>query len=171
MYKILFSWEASFVFLKLAKRFTKNVFLITYLGCTSCDEILVTFKGEPRKGHQNKKKGYYTIMHGYDNGRDVWSSIKNDNGQYFIWYSNLFKKWAIGSENEKNADIYNNSSLVHNEVLAGIVSEENFLECPFDLRSEKWSYYSDLGMARAEENEINIACSKPSKNLLICFKH
>ena len=51
-----------------------------------------------------------------------------------------------------NADIFQNSSFISNQVLAGIVSKENFLECPFDLKSEKWSYYSDLGMKKAEEN-------------------
>ena len=130
------------------------------LGCTSCKEIQVTFKGEPRKGHQNKKNGYYNIMDVDANGRDVWKSSKNMHGPYYIWYSNLFKTWAIGSENEKNADIYQNSSFVNNEGLAGIVSDENYLECPFDLKSEKWSYYSDLGMTSAKENEINVVCTK-----------
>ena len=94
------------------------------------------------------------------NGKDVWSSTKNAHGQYYSWYSNLFKTWAIGSENEKNADIYQNSSFVNNEGLAGIVSDENYLECPFDLKSEKWIYYGDLGMTRAEEIEINVTCTK-----------
>ena len=110
-------------------------------------------------GHQNKKVGYYTI-NGTVNGRDIWNSTKNAYGQYHIWYSKSFRKWAIGSENEKNADIFQNSSFVSNQVLAGIVSEENFSECPYDLKSEKWNYYSDLGMKSAEENEINIVCSK-----------
>ena len=99
------------------------------------------------------------------NGRDIWSSTKNEHGQYYIWYSNLFKTWAIGSENEKNADIYQNSSFVNNEGLAGIVSDENYLECPFDLKSEKWMYFSDLGMTRAEEKEINVVCSKLGKKV------
>ena len=94
------------------------------------------------------------------NGRDVWKSSKNVHGPYYIWYSNFFKTWAIGSENEKNADIYQDSFFVNNQVLAGIVSEENFLECPYHLKSEKWSYYSDLGMKSAKENEINVVCSK-----------
>ena len=94
------------------------------------------------------------------NGRDMWKSTKNANGLYYIWYSKLFRKWAIGSEHEKDADINQGSSIVNNQVLAGIVSKENFLECPFDLKSEQWSYYSDLGMTIAEENEINVFCSK-----------
>ena len=46
------------------------------LGCTSCKEIQVIFKGEPSKGYQNKKVGYYTI-NGIVNGRDIWKSTKN----------------------------------------------------------------------------------------------
>ena len=93
------------------------------------------------------------------NGRDIWNSTSNIHGQFYIWYSKSFRKWAIGIGNEKNADIYQDSSFVNNKKLAGIVSKENFLECPFDLKSEQWSYYSDLGMTIAEENEINVFCS------------
>ena len=93
------------------------------------------------------------------NGRDIWNSTSNMYGQFYIWYSKSFRKWAIGIGNEKNADIYQDSSFVNNKKLAGIVSKENFLECPFDLKSEQWSYYSDLGMTIAEENEINVFCS------------
>ena len=135
-----------------------NIFSL-YLGCTACKQIQITFKGEPNKGHQNKKVGNYTI-NGMANGRDIWNSTSNMYGQFYIWYSKSFRKWAIGSENEKNADIDQDSFFVNNQVLAGIVSEENFLECPYDLKSEKWSYYSDLGMTSAKENEINIVCSK-----------
>ena len=149
--------------------FPKDKYICNYiLGCTSCRQIQVTFKGEPRNGHQYKKNGTYKIMDGHASGRDIWST-KNVYGEYYIWYSNLFKKWAIGSENEMIADIDQNS-FVNNERLAGIVSEENFLECPFDIKSEKWSYYSDLGMTRAEENEINVVCSEFGKKVFICLK-
>ena len=136
------------------------------LGCTSCKQIQVTFKGDLRYGHQNKKNGYYNIMDDNANGRDVWSSNQNVHGQYYIWYSNLFKRWAIGDENEKNADVDQNYDV---KGLAGIVSEENFLECPFDLKSEKWMYFSDLGMTRAEEKEINVVCSKLGKKVFVCL--
>ena len=136
-----------------------SVLLHYILGCTACKEIHVTFKGGPKNGHQNKKLGYYTID-GVANGRDMWKSTKNANGLYYIWFSKLFRKWAIGNEHEKDADINQGSSIVNNQVLAGIVSKENFLECPFDLKSEKWIYYGDLGMTRAEEIEINVTCTK-----------
>ena len=129
------------------------------LGCTACEEIQVIFKGEPSKGHQNKKVGYYTI-NGIVNGRDIWKSTKNAYGQYHIWYSKSFRKWAIGIGSEKDADVNQDSSFVNNKKLAGIVSKENFLECPFNLESEDWSYHSDLGMTSAEKNEINVVCSK-----------
>ena len=130
-----------------------------YLGCTACEQIQITFKGEPNKGHQNKKLGNY-IINGTANGRDIWISTSNIHGQFYIWYSKSFRKWAIGIGNEKNADIYQDSSFVNNKKLAGIVSKENFLECPFNLESEDWSYHSDLGMTSAEKNEINVVCTK-----------
>ena len=76
------------------------------------------------------------------NGMVSWSSTSQA-----IWFLDSHKIWAIDSL----ANIGTEN--------VGIANNKEVSQCPFDLSSEDWMYYTWLdGWKSAYANEINIVC-------------
>ena len=76
------------------------------------------------------------------NGMVSWSSTSDA-----IWFLDSLKIWAIGSLENIGT------------TTAGIANNKEVSQCPFDLSSEDWMYYTWLdGWKSAYANEINLVC-------------
>ena len=76
------------------------------------------------------------------NGVVSWSSTSQA-----IWFLDSLKIWAIGSLENIGTE------------MVGIANIKEVSQCPFDLSSEDWMYYTWLdGWKSAYANEINIVC-------------
>ena len=110
------------------------------LGCSLCETIEITLKNDALKSNGG-------IVGVYEksskvNGMVSWSSTSGA-----IWFLDIDKIWAIG--------------LLENigTGMVGIANNKEVSQCPFDLSSEDWMYYTWLdGWKSAYANEINLVC-------------
>ena len=114
------------------------------LGCSSCETIEITLKNDALKSNGGKVGVYEKSSK--VNGVVSWSSTSQAVSQA-IWFLDSDKIWGIG--------------LLENigTGMVGIANNKEVSQCPFDLSSEDWMYYTWLdGWKSAYANEINLVC-------------
>ena len=110
------------------------------LGCSLCETIEITLKNDALKSNGDRVGLYKKSSQ--VNGMVSWSSTSEA-----IWFLDSLKIWGIGSLANIGTDN------------VGIANNEEVSQCPFDLSSEDWMYYTWLdGWKSAYANEINLVC-------------
>ena len=108
--------------------------------CTFCETIDITLENDVLESH-GERVGLYEKS-SQVNGRASWSSTSQA-----IWFVDSLNRWAIGSLEDIGT------------TAAGIANNKEVSQCPFDLSSEDWMYYTfSDGWKSAYANEINLVC-------------
>ena len=110
------------------------------LGCSSCETIEITMKNDALKSNGGRIGLYEKSSQ--VNGMVSWTSTSAA-----IWFLDSLKVWGIGSLENIGTDTVT------------IANNKEVSQCPFDLSSEDWMYYTWLdGWKSAYANEINLVC-------------
>ena len=109
--------------------------------CLHCEVVSISLNISEM--YQSNIEGLY-INSSWVNGKPTWVSSSSK----AIWYIQEYDEWAIGNlENIGTSYLY-------------IYSEKVTYECPFDVPTEMWWYYSNGIWKNAVGNEVMVKCQK-----------